>query len=164
MFPYVPTGSCLCVCVAHAHITLRSETSALIDAVSEFGERDGGSGGREIRRERGKQIKKWEKELKKHPSSGAIRLFSWRSVFSFLLLCICQSLNSSSFLSLTLSNALSLTHTHTYACSRRISFARRRPGVMRILNHGRLRWEAASQRDGWCIFRPPPPRLLFTHT
>ncbi len=46
---------------AGAHITLRSETSSLIDAVSEFGERDGGSGGRKIRRERGKQIKKRER-------------------------------------------------------------------------------------------------------
>lgn len=46
---------------AHAHITLCSETSSLIDAVSEFGERDGGSGRREIRRERGKQIKKRER-------------------------------------------------------------------------------------------------------
>lgn len=92
-------------CVA-VHITLRSETTSLIDAVSEFGERDGGSGGRQIRGERGKQIKKRERageaSIKRRNQivflAFALFLFSFSS----------QHLPAPRFL------IFSFTHTHTH--------------------------------------------------
>lgn len=47
-------------------ITTRFETTPLIDAVSEFGEGDGGSGGSAISRERGRQIKRSESSRSIH--------------------------------------------------------------------------------------------------
>lgn len=82
MCMYLDVAVFVCACT-RTHITLCSKTS-LIDAVNEFGERDGGSGGLEISRERGKKIKKRERAQEAS--------IIWRNQIVFLAICLFFSL------------------------------------------------------------------------